>query len=142
MPISCQPLLGKVSSAGQWPDGIDRVVTALYLLVILGLPLLGYVFMVVDFRHYLRSLRRALVLVTSAIPATPYWALRMRPACLKTFDLELPCTEQEVLTAYRELAKTRHPDRGRDLDQFLQLQRHFEKALLLVGNQENPAGSH
>ena len=65
-----------------WPDGYDRALTAIYLAVIFGLPILGYVFMVLDFRRYLRSLRRALVLVAQAVPVTPYWALRSRPNCL------------------------------------------------------------
>ena len=113
-------------------DGYDRVLLTLYLTVILGMPLLGYVFMFLDFRRYLRSFRRALVLVAQAVPVTPYWALRSRPVCLKTMGLELPCTEQDVMAAYRELAKELHPDRGGDLDQFLQLQRHFDQALNLV----------
>ncbi|NOZ39627.1 MAG: hypothetical protein GXP24_05310 [Planctomycetes bacterium] len=118
--------------AARWPDGYDRTLVAVYLAVIFGLPLLGYVFMALDFRRYLRSLRRALVLVASAVPVTPYWALRSRPVCLKTLGLQLPCTEEEVTTSYRELAKELHPDRGGDLNHFLRLQRHFEQALQLV----------
>ena len=79
-----------------WPDGYDRAVTAIYLAVIVGLPLLGYLFMVLDFRRYLRSLRRALVLVADAVPVYPYWALRSRPTCLKILGLEQPCTEEDV----------------------------------------------
>ncbi|MEM8946111.1 MAG: hypothetical protein AAGD11_13135 [Planctomycetota bacterium] len=116
----------------QWPDGADRAVTAVYLLVIFGLPLAGYVIMYFDFRRYLRSLRRALVVVANAIPATPYWALRSRPQCLKVLELTLPCSEAEVMAAYREKAKELHPDRGGDLEDFLRLQRYFEQALLLV----------
>ena len=115
-----------------WPDGYDRALTTVYLAVIVGLPLLGYVFMVLDFRRYLRSLRRALVLVAHAVPVTPYWALRSRPVCLKALGLELPCTEEEVMAAYRDLAKERHPDRGGDLEDFLRLQHYFEQALKLV----------
>ena len=115
-----------------WPDGYDRTVLAIYLSLILGLPALGYVFMVLDFRRYLRSLRRALVRVASMVPTTPYWALRQRPTCLQVLGLTLPCTDEEVLAAYRELAKTRHPDRGGDLDEFLRLQRYFEEARELV----------
>ncbi len=121
-----------VQHIAPWPDGYDRTLIGVYLAVILGLPLLGFVFMVIDFRRYLRSLRRALVLVAHAVPMTPYWALRSRPVFLKTLGLELPCTEEDVMTAYRELAKEQHPDRGGDLDHFLRLQRHFEQALELV----------
>lgn len=71
-------------------------------------------------------------MVASAVPVTPYWALRSRPVCLKTLGLELPCSETDVMAAYRDLAKEMHPDRGGDLEQFLRLQRHFEQALKLV----------
>ena len=119
-------------NAHTWPDGYDRVVTGIYLAVVLGLPLLGYFFMYLDFRRYLRSLRRALVVVARVVPTTPYWALRERPHCLKVLGLSLPCTEEDVLAAYREKAKEQHPDRGGDLDQFLRLQRYFEEARELV----------
>ena len=120
-----------------WPDGYDGVITVLYLVVILTLPLLGYVVMVLDIRRYLRSLRRALVTVSQILPGTPAWALRRQPACLKIFDLELPCTELEVLAAYRTRAKEMHPDRGGDLQEFLRLQRQFELALEVVKAQES-----
>jgi hypothetical protein len=131
--LSCSPLL-LAQPVPHWPDGYDRALTALYLVVIFGLPLLGYVFMVLDFRAYLRSLRRTLVLVAQRVPTTPAWALRSRPVFLKTLGLQLPCTEQEVLAAYRLKAKTMHPDRGGDLEQFLRLQRHFEKAMRLASD--------
>ncbi len=116
-----------------WPrDGFDRSLTLIYLTVVFGLPLAGYVFMFLDFRRYLRSLRRAMVVVTDVVVSTPYWALRLRPACLKALGLELPCSEADVLCAYRRLAKDLHPDRGGDLDEFLRLQRHFERAIILV----------
>ena len=124
-----------------WPDGVDRALTGIYLAVILGLPLLGYVFMYLDFRRYLRSLRRALAVVARTVPVTPYWALRSRPVCLKALGLELPCTEEEVMAAYRDRAKELHPDRGGDLDEFLRLQKHFEQALLLVRNEARPVES-
>jgi hypothetical protein len=135
MPALPPPLFAEISPA-PWPDGVDASVTAFYLTLLLGIPVLGYVFMVVDFRRYLRSLRRALVVVSQVVPVVPYWSLLQRPACLRTFDLELPCTEEEVLAAYRELAKTSHPDRGGDLQQFLQLQKHFEQALALVRSEQ------
>lgn len=117
----------------QWPDGIDASITITCLTIMFGIPILGYVFMVVDFRRYLRSLRRALMVVTQYVPELPYWAvLARRPACLQALDLQLPCSEEEVLAAYRELAKTMHPDRGGDLQQFLLLQKHFEQALRIA----------
>lgn len=126
--------------ASNWPDGYDRVLTMIYLAVIFGLPVLGYVFMVIDFRRYLRSLRRAMVVVVNAVPIAPYWALRSRPDCLKILDLKLPCTEADVMAAYRDKAKQMHPDRGGDLDDFLRLQRYFEQALQLVRQEAEFAG--
>jgi hypothetical protein len=115
-----------------WPDGIDTSLVIICLVVMLGVPLLGYVLMVIDFRRWLRSLRRALIVVQQYVWDVPYWAAAQRPACLQALDLELPCTEEEVLASYRELAKTMHPDRGGDLQQFLRLQKHFEQAMKLV----------
>jgi hypothetical protein len=120
------------SRPGSWPDGIDTFLTIIGLVVMLGVPLLGYVLMVIDFRRWLRSLRRALMVVQQYVWDVPYWAAAQRPACLQALDLEMPCTEEEVLAAYRELAKTLHPDRGGDLQQFLRLQKHFEQAMKLV----------
>jgi hypothetical protein len=135
MPVALS-ILAEISPP-TWPDGLDASVTVLYLAILFGIPLLGYVFMVLDFRRYLRSLRRALVVVTQAVPIAPYWSLLQRPACLRTFDLQLPCTEEDVLAAYREQAKTMHPDRGGDLQQFLQLQKHFEQALALIRSEQD-----
>jgi hypothetical protein len=115
-----------------WPDGIDASLTVVCLVVMLGVPFLGYVLMVIDFRRWLRSLRRALMVVQQYVWDVPYWAHSQRHACLQALELELPCTEEDVLSAYRELAKTMHPDRGGDLQQFLRLQKHFEHAMKLV----------
>ena len=126
------PLIAK-SYLRPWPDGVDASITIVCLAIMFGIPILGYVFMVVDFRRYLRSLRRALMVISQYAPELPYWAaLARRPACLQALDLHLPCTEEEVLAAYREQAKTLHPDRGGDLQQFLLLQKHFEQALRLA----------
>jgi hypothetical protein len=117
-----------------WPDAVDGAALGLYLAAAFGLPTLGYVFMVLDVRRYLRSLRRALTAVTSATlrRETPEWALRDRPPCLHAFDLDLPCTEDELLASYRRRVKDLHPDRGGRLDQFLRLQKNFEQAMHLV----------
>lgn len=104
--------------------------------VAIGLPLLGNILMVIDIRRYLRSLRRALVVVSYAVrPGIPYWARRNRPPCLETLDLELPCTEEQVLAAYRRKVKEMHPDKGGNLQKFLHLQKHYEQALYLVRSQ-------
>ncbi len=128
------------TALAEWPDGIDASLTVGVLAVMFGIPLLGYVAMVVDFRRYLRSLRRALVVVSGVMPVLPYWSLLQRPACLRALDLDLPCTEEEVLAAYRERAKSLHPDRGGDLQEFLRLQKYFEQALQLVRGEVGEPG--
>jgi hypothetical protein len=126
-------VLGASSSLRSWPDGVDFAAMALYAAIAFGLPLLGYGIMAVDVRRYLRSLRRALVVVArAAYPGGPYWAGQDRPPCLQALELELPCTEEEVLAAYRRRVKSLHPDRGGDLQQFLRLQKHFEQAMHLA----------
>ena len=82
--------------------------------MVLGLPWLGYLVMVLDCRRYLRSLRRALVLVAHSVQSMPYWALRERPGCLVALDLHLPCTEEDVMAAYRKRVKACHPDQFPD----------------------------
>lgn len=126
-------LIAQQREAVPWPDGPDWLLTFVYLALILGLPLLGYMIMYLDFRRYLRSLRRALVFVARSVQSSvPYWALQERPGCLAAFDLTLPCTEEDVMAAYREKVKELHPDRGGDLQDFLRLQKQFEQALHLV----------
>jgi hypothetical protein len=134
-------LLAASSHTKTWPDGVDATITVFYLALVFGVPLAGYVLMVLDFRAYLRSLRRALTVVADWVPATPYWVLRDRPPCLISLDLSLPVTEAEVMVAYRERVKQLHPDHGGDLRQFLQLQRHFEQALHLARQQAKRAAS-
>ena len=132
-------LLAEAATLVTWPDDIDRAVTIGYVALIIGLPLLGYFFMYLDFRRYLRSLRRALMVVTQVAAVTPNWALRQQPACLKALGLKLPCREEEVIAAYRKLAKRMHPDRGGDLQEFLRLQKHFEQALRVVRQESSAA---
>lgn len=119
---------------GSWPDAVDAGALALFAAIAIGLPALGYAFMALDIRRYLRSLRRALVVVAAAATrrSTPYWAMRDCPPCLEALDLSLPCTEEQVMAAYRRRVKELHPDHGGDLQQFLRLQKHFEQALHLV----------
>ena len=125
-------LLAHASTGQNWPDGLDGAVTLAYLAVLIGIVVAGYACMVLDFRAYLRSLRRALVLVSNYRIDLPAWACRTTPRCIQALGLTLPCTTEEVLAAYRDKVKLLHPDRGGDRRAFLKLQQHFEQAMTLV----------
>ena len=118
--------------AHSWPDGLDATVTVGYIALVLGLPILGYVCMALDIRAYLRSLRRALVLVSHYRVELPAWVRRDTPRCIQALGLKLPCTADDVLAAYRQKVKVMHPDRGGNRRDFLKLQQHFEQAMGLV----------
>jgi hypothetical protein len=115
-----------------WPDGIDWVVTTAYFALIVGVVIAGYACIVLDIRAYLRSLRRALVLITHYRMELPDWIRKDRPRCIQALGLTLPCTTDEVLSAYRTKVKEVHPDRGGDSREFLRLQQHFEQAMALA----------
>jgi hypothetical protein len=115
-----------------WPDGIDATVTACYLALAFGLPLLGYVAIVLDIRAYLRSLRRALVVAAGYRLELPEWVRKDTPRCILALGLTLPCTADEILAAYRRKVKQLHPDRGGERSEFLRLQAHFEQAMAFI----------
>jgi hypothetical protein len=121
-------------SPGSWPDGIDWPVTLGYLALVIGLPALGYFFMVADYRAYLRSLRRALMVVTTGryTLELPEWVRKNTPRCIQALGLTMPCTQEDILAAYRRKVKELHPDRGGDRRRFLRLQAHFEQAMAFV----------
>src|SRR3990170_849322 len=93
-----------------WPDGIDTAAIAWYVTLAFGVPVLGYVCMVLDFRAYLRSLRRAIMVVTGYRTELPEWVRRNTPRCILALGLVMPCTTEEVLAAYRRKVKLLHPD--------------------------------
>ncbi len=102
-------------------------------------PALGYVFLVLDVRAYLRSLRRSLVRVYTYVSGEPEWYRPAVPTCLNTFDLGAQCTEDQLKRAYFERVKTLHPDRGGDKKKFMRLQARFEEALAFIrANREPP----
>ncbi len=125
-------LIASADSVYYWPDGVDWVVTAGYLALILGAVVAGYACMVLDVRAYLRSLRRALVLITHYRVELPDWIRRETPRCIQALGLTMPCTTDEVLEAYRQKVKLLHPDRGGSRREFLLLQQHFEQAMALL----------
>jgi hypothetical protein len=115
--------------AHQWPDSLDLTATSLYLALVVAAPIVGYVLMVIDFRRYLRSFRRALVVVVNYFPELPHWAREPTPRCVSAFGLEMPCSEEDLLKSYRAKVKVLHPDRGGDRRRFHKLQQNFEQAL-------------
>ena len=84
-----------------WPDGIDWTVTLSYLALAFGLPILGYVCMVLDIRAYLRSLRRAIMVIAGYRTELPEWARKNTPRCILALGLTMPCTSDDILVAYR-----------------------------------------
>jgi hypothetical protein len=125
-------LLADIASTKSWPDGLDWTMTLSYLALAFGLPILGYVCMVLDIRAYLRSLRRALVVIAGYRSELPEWMRKNTPRCILALGLTMPCTSDDILAAYRRKVKLLHPDRGGDRREFLQLQAHFEQAMAFV----------
>ncbi len=132
------PLLAPLAET--WPTTLDLCVLAGYLLIVVGGPIAGYVLLVVDIRKHYRRLRQALVVVSQYTRRLPRWvaeeatARKQVPACVAAFGLGMPFTEEELLNAYRQQVKTRHPDRGGNRDDFLVLQQHFEQARSLLSD--------
>ena len=73
-----------------WPNSLDKTTVVVFCLIAVGLPLLGYIGMVLDIRAYLRSLRRALVRVAIYLPDIPAWAVRETPSDLRALGLRAP----------------------------------------------------
>jgi hypothetical protein len=117
-------------------DLIDTLATLLFLAIVILVPLSGYVFMVMDFRAYLRSLKRGLILAATAFSGVPSWARQHTPRCVAALGLRMPCTEEELKTAYRQRVKQLHPDHGGDQRRFMLLQSQFEEALRIVTEAE------
>lgn len=122
------------SAARVWPDLLDTSLLGAFFLAALGAPLTGYVLMTLDYRKYLRSLRRALVVVGLYRRGQPEWVLRASPPCMRALGLPARATRTEVLTAYRNLVKKIHPDLGGSQREFLRLQKHLEEALELTSD--------
>jgi hypothetical protein len=73
-----------------------------------------------------------LMRVAYHFPSIPQWARQETPSCLRALNLKLPCSIANVKSAYWSMAQEFHPDRGGDRKRFLELQRHFEQALIFV----------
>lgn len=127
-------------SSESWPNALDLIATIAFLSAVVFLPLLGYVFMVLDIRSYVRSLRRGLVVAARSFTGIPAWARFHTPRPIAALGLMMPCTEADVKRAYRERVKQLHPDHGGDQRRFLLLQAHFEEALAIITGQQNAHG--
>jgi hypothetical protein len=121
-------------SSYAWPDGIDLTVLAAYLALLAAIVVAAHVFLILDIRAYLRSLRRALVLISNYGRDLPAWVRRDTPRCIQALGLRCPCTADDVLAAYRQRVKQLHPDRGGNRQDFLKLQQHFEQAMGLFSS--------
>lgn len=120
------------TAPNRWPDYVDLLAISVFVFFVAVLPLLGYWFLVLDIRAYLRALRGVLVVLGTPEERLPNWLRNETPPCLRALDLEWPCSETEVKTAYRRLAQRLHPDHGGDVQRFLQLHQHFEQSLHFV----------
>ncbi|MEX0939482.1 MAG: J domain-containing protein [Pirellulales bacterium] len=121
--------MSELFQRGAWPDGVDFLALSGFVALVLGLPALGYASMYVDFRAYLRSLSRVLVKAAAFFPGMPGWVRAETPRCIAALGLSLPCTEEDILQAYRQRVKRLHPDLGGNKQQFLRLQSHFEQSI-------------
>lgn len=134
--LSSEPGLALLASAKDWPDGVDSIALAIFLCIVVLLPAIGYWFMIIDVRAYLRALRGALVVVRNRLRGVPKWAKQETPGCLRSLGLEIPCSEADIKQAYRKLAEDMHPDRGGDRHKFMLLRRHFEESLAFIRDDE------
>lgn len=126
-----------ILAKADWPDMVDGFALVVFLTLVVLLPALGYWFMVIDIRAYLRALRGMLMVVQRRFrPTVPDWARRETPGCIRSLGLELPCTEEDIKQAYRRLADEVHPDRGGDRHRFMVLRRQFEEALCFLRDDE------
>jgi hypothetical protein len=115
-----------------WPDALDLATTCLFLVGFVALTISGHVFLALDVRTWLRSLRRALIVVTEHLPQFPRWSRLQTPRCLASMGLKLPCNEQQLMANYRKKVKQLHPDRGGDRKRFMRLQADFEESLEFI----------
>jgi hypothetical protein len=118
-----------------WPDSLDLAITFLLLGAMIALTVSGHVLMVLDIRAWIRSLRRALIVVADHLPHFPRWSRQQTPRCLAAMGLRLPCNQEQLLRAYRNAVKKLHPDRGGDRKRFMRLQADFEESLAFLERQ-------
>lgn len=133
-PLSLVSLLADVEEANRFapPDTFDWVVTIGFVVFVSLAIIAGIFFSLVDLQACYRAWRKVLIVMRDYLPSIPRWAKHRTPHCLLVFNLKLPCTQTQLLQAYRQLVKTMHPDVGGDLQQFMKLQSEFEQAKLFL----------
>jgi hypothetical protein len=112
-----------------FPDAFDVAICCAVLGSLFAVVLSGHVLLVLDVRAWIRSLRRALVVIADHLPHFPRWARGQTPRCMSALGVQLPCSKEQLLNAYRQKVKQYHPDRGGDRKRFMRLQADFEEAL-------------
>jgi hypothetical protein len=127
----------RLNASNAWPNTLDLTVTITFLTLFLLLPTLGFVFMAMDIRRHLRSLKRGLAVMRRSFYEIPDWARDDTPRAIAALGLRAGCTAEELKRAYRKRVKKLHPDHGGDHRRFLLLQAHFEEALAIVGSSPN-----
>lgn len=118
-----------------FPDAFDLAICVLMLGSLFAVVILGHVLLVLDVRDWLRSLRRALVVIADHLPHFPRWARGQTPRCMSALGVQLPCSRDQLMKAYRNKVKQLHPDRGGDRKRFMRLQADFEEAMEFLTRQ-------
>ncbi len=76
--------------------------------------------------------------IAAVVPGyiTPYAPAQTEqaPACIVDLGLSWPCSLDDVRHAWRQLAKTHHPDHEGDGAVFIAKRKSYEEALYLLGN--------
>lgn len=124
-----------LAAGHEFPDLFDVAVFCVIFGLLFGAVFAGHVLMIIDVRSWIRSLRRALVVITDHLPHFPRWARGQTPRCLSALGVQLPCTREQLMNAYRQKVKLLHPDRGGDRKRFMRLQADFEEAMELITRQ-------
>lgn len=119
----------------RFPDAFDVAICCVVLGLLFAVVFSGHVLLVLDVRAWVRSLRRALVVLVDHLPHFPRWARGQTPRCISALGVQMPCSKEQLLTAYRQKVKQFHPDRGGDRKRFMRLQADFEEALEFLSRQ-------
>ncbi|MCC7085132.1 MAG: J domain-containing protein [Pirellulales bacterium] len=118
-----------LAASHSFPDALDVAICCLVLGTLFAVVISGHIFLAIDVRAWIRSLRRALVVIADHLPHFPRWARGQTPRCMSALGVQLPCSREQLLKAYRTKVKLLHPDRGGDRKRFMRLQADFEEAM-------------